>query len=68
MLGCKSIPTEASTFGYFQQVVQLEQLEPLEQLEHLILIVTVAQSDPFLPFTQYLKLSVQDFLQLDGFV
>jgi hypothetical protein len=63
VLGCKSIPTEASTFGYFQQVVQLE------QLEHLTAIVTVAQSVfPSLPFTQYLKLSVQEFLQLAGFV
>jgi hypothetical protein len=47
---------------YFQQ------LEHLEQLEQLFLIVTVAQSDPYLPFTQYLKLSVQDLVQLAGFV
>jgi hypothetical protein len=60
--GCKGIPTESSTLGYFQQV------EQLEQLEHLTFILTVAQSDPFLPFTQYLKLSVQDLLQLAGFV
>jgi hypothetical protein len=63
VLGCESIPTEASTLGYFQQVAQLE------QLEHLTLILTVAQSVfPSLPFTQYLKLSMQDFLQLAGFV
>jgi hypothetical protein len=63
VLGCKSIPTEASTLGYFQQV------EQLEQLEHFTFSVTVAQSVfPSLPFTQYLKLSVQDLLQLAGFV
>jgi hypothetical protein len=40
-----------------------------EQVGHLTLIVTIAQSVfPSLPFTQYLKLSVQDLLHFAGFV
>jgi hypothetical protein len=53
----KSLHTEASTLWYFQQ------------LEHFTLIVTVAQSVfPSLPITQYLTLSVQDLVQLAGFL
>ena len=65
LLGFSAQMEEHLEQSHYEQSLHFEQLEHFEQSVNLTLIVTVAQSVfPSLPFTQYLKLSVQDLLQL----